>query len=307
MSPNDRPRAICFGKLPIAGDFVRGHASAPELATLDEWIEQGMHRSRTTFGGAWQARFDALPPVRFLFHAVPNGPVLAGWWKASRDAAGRRYPFLIAVRLPGIKPADEPLLPVALAGFFAAARRLLDGSWQGLDVPDVIAAVQDLEFDIDLARARAEHAAACGTESTASTWAGGSDAPELLFQDLEDLAVAAVSPRFAVRWPTRGEPVDVSYWLAVLAHFGAPPPCLLLWHSAADLAPGIARAVLGRLEPRLFTGMVFFDHDDDDAYDLGRDHGDDHRLPDARRRFGDVVAHGTQARSLAALRNGVRR
>jgi hypothetical protein len=56
----------------------------------------------------------------------------------------------------------------------------------------------------------------------------------------------------------------------------------------------------------MFTGMVFFDHDDDDAYDLGRAYGDGKRLPEAQRRFAAVLSRDSQGQVLTALRQEVR-
>ena len=46
MPANPEARSICFGKLPIAGDFLRGDGAAPEFGELDDWIQHGLYESQ---------------------------------------------------------------------------------------------------------------------------------------------------------------------------------------------------------------------------------------------------------------------
>ncbi|MEZ6037380.1 MAG: type VI secretion system-associated protein TagF [Planctomycetota bacterium] len=296
------PRTFCFGKLPIAGDFLHGVDAVPEFGELDDWIQHGMYKSQQLLGGEWQARFDALPRARFLWTAG-RGVALAGWWLASRDAVGRRYPFLVGARVAAT-PAQHALLPVALDDFFAAARHWLEQGFDGRSVPEVIAAAQALPCRFDADAAPGAQRAALGAAGTASCWAGHGDRAELLLHDLQQAADEGAPP-YSLRWPSRGDNADVAFWLAALAHFGATAPRLVLWHGDAA-APGTVRTVFGELSPRQFAGMVFFDRDDDDAYDIGRDHGDAQRLRDATRDFAAAVAATTPADALAALPGGRR-
>ncbi|MCB9877479.1 MAG: type VI secretion system-associated protein TagF [Planctomycetes bacterium] len=303
---SDAARTFCFGKLPLAGDFLHGVDAVPEFAELDDWIQHGMYKSQQQLGADWQARFDALPPARFLWTAE-RGVALAGWWRASRDAVGRRYPFLVGARVPAT-PTQHALLPVALDDFFAAARGWLDGICSpgggGRGVPEVIAQAHALPCAPDLAASRTAQAAALQRAATAACWAGHGDRAELLMHDLQQAAREGSLP-YSLRWPSRGEGADLAFWLAAMAHFGAPAPRLVLWHGDAA-APGVVRAVLGELTPRQFAGVLFFDRDDDDAYDIGRDHGDARRLGDAVRDFAAAVAAPTAAAALAALPGGRR-
>jgi type VI secretion system ImpM family protein len=290
MPTSAEPQSFCFGKLPLAGDFIRGDGPVPEFAELDDWIQHGMYESQRQLGGEWQRRFDALPPARFLWTAG-RGTAIAGWWLASRDAVGRRYPFVLAARVPDLRPGDYALLPTALADWFADARALLDGAFAGLDVVGTITAADRLPCRLDLDRAR-EHQA-----GSQPSWAGHDEPAQLLLHDLEQVAAAATPPSYSLRWPS--EPVDLSFWLAAMAWFGSPTPRLVLWHGDAN-ARGVARVVIGELRPKLFSGVIFFDRDDDDAYDLGRG-ADAARLDAASRRFGAAASARTQAEAIAAL------
>jgi type VI secretion system protein ImpM len=297
------PRIGCFGKLPIAGDFIRGDAAVPELAAFDAWIEPGLYRSQQRLGTAFQAQWDALPAVRFLWRSAPGAPLLTGWLAASRDAAGRRYPFVIAAALPAGNPAA--LTPTWLQPFVAGAKALLDGTWRGLDPVGVAATVAALPRGGDADAAAQQLARERAVTAVATAWQGLTASPELLVDELAELAAASPAPSYGLRWPTRGEEVDAAFWLDALAHFGVSGAMLLIWQTATATLAGGARLVLGRLDPRTFHGMLFPALDDDDAYDLGR-FVDGNRVAAAERRFGGVVKAGSHTAALATLRQGAR-
>jgi type VI secretion system ImpM family protein len=297
------PRIGCFGKLPIAGDFIRGDAAVPELAAFDAWIEPGLYRSQQRLGAGFQERWDALPTVRFLWRSGPGAPLLTGWLSASRDAAGRRYPFVVAAAVPAATPAA--LTPGWLQPFVAGAKSLLDGTWRGLDPVGVAAAVAALPRSGDPEAAAQQLARERSVTDVATAWEGLTASPELLVDELAELAAANPAPNYGLRWPTRGGELETAFWLDALAHFGVSGAMLLVWQTATATVAGGARLVLGRLDPRTFHGMVFPTLDDDDAYDLGR-FVDGNRVATAQRRFGGAVKAGSHAAALAALRQGAR-
>lgn len=302
MRASSQPHSICFGKLPIAGDFLRGDGAAPEFSELDDWIQHGLYDSQQRLGAAWQERFDALPPLRFLW-TNGQGPTLAGWWQSSRDSVGRRYPFLLATRLPKVRPADYAALPIALGDYFRNARTLLDSAFTNHSVVSAIEAAQALPCELDLQAARAKLQHELQNASAAAAWTGHPETPELLLHDLEQVSRQRTPPQYSLRWSTRGDAVDMSFWLQAMAKFGQPTPRLMLWHDAKDAnsSGGCARAVLCPLEARTLTGTLFFNHDDSEAYDMGRGAADDNRTREARSRFAQTVQADTQANALTSL------
>lgn len=296
-------QSICFGKLPIAGDFLRGDGAAPEFTELDDWIQHGMYDSQQRLGNTWQARFDALPRTKFIWSAG-RGPVIAGWWQASQDAVGRRYPFLLAARLSSVSTNNFPALPFALADYLGDAERLLDTEFAGHDVVSAIETAQNLPCDIDWDRAHAQLEASQHKATAQDAWAGHEDIPELLLYDLEQVSSQYSPPQYSLRWPSRGDTADVSFWLRAMSAFGQHSARMLMWHEAgstAEDAPGSVRAALCELSPRLFTGMTFFDHEDDEAYDMGRGVSDDKRTRSARARFAATVRADSQTSAIASL------
>ncbi|MFT5155153.1 MAG: type VI secretion system ImpM family protein, partial [Planctomycetota bacterium] len=295
MASSPQAHSICFGKLPIAGDFLRGDGAAPEFRELDDWIQHGMYESQQRLGNGWQEQFDALPRDQFLW-TNGEGVVIAGFWQSSRDSVGRRYPFLLAARLQNVKPQDYAALPFALADYFRDAATLLSTEFAGKDVVSAIETAQGLPcvIDWDSAHAQLRDSQAAATANDA--WAGHADAPELLLHDLEQVASQKTPPLYSLRWPTRGADADIAFWLAAMAKFGQATPRLLMWHGAAGSeTTGAARVAFCPLEPRLFAGMAFVHHDDDDAYDMGRGTGEDSRMQSARKRFAATVRADNQA------------
>ena len=286
----------CFGKLPAFGDFVRGDAHVPELAQLDAWVEPGLYRAQRQLGDGFAARWQQLPPLRFVF--CPDGAerALTGWLIASRDAAGRRYPLLLAVRQAR---GDVRSLPLRSSAFAAAARRCVEGGFPGLDPVGVTAAVHALPGLTD-----GSHQRAFADAPSAAAWQG-CPAPAAVLHELAAATANAAPPRYALRWPSRGDDVDAAFWLEVVMQLGGRCPRLLLWHAAVDRAPGAMRLSLGPLEPSTFPGMVFHELDDDGAYDLGRATNGSEIV--AAQRFDAVARTANQAEALRALSAGSRR
>lgn len=87
--------AACVGKVPTHGDFVRYRATAPALRAFDEWLQSGLFRARKR-RAELDAAYDAAPAYRFIYQAPTDAPPLIGVMQASRDRAGRMYPFTVA-------------------------------------------------------------------------------------------------------------------------------------------------------------------------------------------------------------------
>lgn len=87
-------RLVLFGKLPAHGDFVARGLSTNERAWWDGALSAGL----VAAGGVAMstAAYDRAPPWRFLL-SRPEGE-LSGTLAASMDAAGRRFPVMVAYR-----------------------------------------------------------------------------------------------------------------------------------------------------------------------------------------------------------------
>lgn len=85
---------MLFGKLPTHGDFVARGVGAGEREALDDWLSGSMADARTAYGDGFDALYDCAPPWHFATSSDDGWQ--AGVVVASIDAAGRRYPLLLA-------------------------------------------------------------------------------------------------------------------------------------------------------------------------------------------------------------------
>lgn len=133
---------LSFGKLPIAGDFVRYGASGTAVEAIDAWFQQGLYAARARMPASFDDAFDSAPASSFLFNPRNGAAALAGVMKPSRDQSGRRYPFLIAAEVDESLRAgrEAARIPVRFGAFFAWATHLVDEATAGRlshrDLPD---------------------------------------------------------------------------------------------------------------------------------------------------------------------------
>ena len=92
----------CFGKLPSRGDFVGGEGSHQLMHMLDRWSGHALELMARN--PAWRQLYDGAVPLHFAFLGSGNRVAVAGHFVPSRDASGRRFPFLLATRLEVARP-----------------------------------------------------------------------------------------------------------------------------------------------------------------------------------------------------------
>ena len=115
-----------FGKLPTAGDFVRSGTGSAIATDLEQFLHGGVdafHQERCS-----PDVFDAGRTYGFLFRStdprVAEG--LVGLLSPSRDAVGRRFPFVVFDTIDGrqTQGGNGYLLPLAAGDFLEHALRL---------------------------------------------------------------------------------------------------------------------------------------------------------------------------------------
>ncbi len=97
-------RAILYGKLPAHGDFVTRGLSHAERDRIDDWLAGAMAEARAEHGDAFEDRYDAAPPWRFVTGQAETD--CAGALVPSMDGVGRRFPLLVGVMGAGPAGAD---------------------------------------------------------------------------------------------------------------------------------------------------------------------------------------------------------
>lgn len=98
-----------FGKLPSLGDFVARGLDFGLRDGIDHWLSGEMQECRERFGDQFEERYDSAPAWCFV-DCDPDGNWSGGALCASVDAAGRRFPIMIAA------PAEDCAEAAALSG-----------------------------------------------------------------------------------------------------------------------------------------------------------------------------------------------
>lgn len=83
-----------YGKLPISPEFLRLHAAGPEVRWLDDWLQRGVLYAKAMEGPRWSALVAESELWNFMYVPAGQGRIVCGVLFASRDKAGRSFPFL---------------------------------------------------------------------------------------------------------------------------------------------------------------------------------------------------------------------
>jgi type VI secretion system protein ImpM len=111
------PHTLHFGKLPSRGDFVRSAGNPALVHRLDAWLSQTV--ALMSEDPRWKLVYDAAAPVDFAVLGPGHPMGLAGHLIPSRDAAGRRFPFVRAAAFAVPAPAETlPCCPMGLVPFW---------------------------------------------------------------------------------------------------------------------------------------------------------------------------------------------
>lgn len=138
---------VCFGKLPVHGDFVRYNADSSAARDFDTWFREGLHTSRSRLGARLKPVAREAVAHRFVFCPTTAPFLLLGVMKMSRDATGRTYPFMVATEMPRGEWGGASIahLPVASTEFLDAAEALVEDAVAGRvprgDLPDRLRAI----------------------------------------------------------------------------------------------------------------------------------------------------------------------
>jgi len=136
-----------YGKLPSQGDFVTRRLPWEFTAAWDDWLQQGMHASRTALGERWLELYLSAPVWRFQLAPGVCGPL--GWrgvFFASVDRVGRYFPLTLAfASAPARAGAGvAPTLALDVAGWIAAEDAALAGLDPALPIEQLELALQAL-------------------------------------------------------------------------------------------------------------------------------------------------------------------
>ncbi|GEM_PF-3364619 len=130
---------LYYGKLPAFGDFVRYNASLPEIQWFDQWIQEGLYISQKRLNPAGKLIYASSPVYNFLLSFQDTETFVTGLMKPSNDKVGRKFPFIVALRIPDsiLRPDYKPLLPVMYRSFYTEAYSFAEAGSSGTTSEDL--------------------------------------------------------------------------------------------------------------------------------------------------------------------------
>lgn len=143
--------ATYFGKTPRHADFVRGRGHEKLISLLDDWITRAMQALSQR--PDWKSTYDGTSALHFAFVSPTSMLSLIGTLSPSRDASGRRFPFLTASTIPRHDLRLFRCAPSALANSYGALSTLSDSAVAGMELDQLENELNRLDCarDFDLA------------------------------------------------------------------------------------------------------------------------------------------------------------
>lgn len=149
-----------FGKIPARGDFVKGSYNPQVFKMLDVWLSQTMELLAED--ARWKSIYDRAPPLQYVCLGSRSKLAIAGLLAASRDAAQRRYPLVLATPLEVVQALDFMTgVPLLLQSFWHRCQQECSGLIQPqADAEAQLRALDGLQLPVEgIFRATAEHGA----------------------------------------------------------------------------------------------------------------------------------------------------
>lgn len=143
-------QALYFGKLPSRGDFVRSAAGSALIHSIDQWMSQTLELLAED--ARWKLVYDEAPPVHFAILGAQSNAGLVGHIAASRDASGRRFPFVMAASFDVPEPPDFlPYSPQALSPVWGQLDAQVRQALQAQDFGDVQEQLSAAPLELEVA------------------------------------------------------------------------------------------------------------------------------------------------------------
>lgn len=106
-----------FGKLRSHGDFVGRRLPAALRHRFDQWLQEGLVRSKQELGQDWLPTWSTSPLWRFVVgEGVCDEHAWAGVMMPSADRVGRCFPLLVVARIDG-RPSLSDCLTLHIKWF----------------------------------------------------------------------------------------------------------------------------------------------------------------------------------------------
>lgn len=277
-----------YGKLPVSREFLRLHAAGPELRELDEWFERGVQYAKAKSGPDWPALLAQADIWNFLFVPEGNGRVVCGAVFASRDEAGRSFPFFTFLLLErrGLPPTPW-LIPLSCRAFLTQTRQLLQQLRADLDWNGFRTRVETLPTEVDTdASLEAGFEDYLSRTTTGEFWShlcAAADHPQqdglshartmrLHPVDTQSGRVGSWGLKLPLAKGKAAETYDLPFWFELQARLhgvkkGAWPALFAFWNRAPSTVEPCVLLSFGRSSPNLTRFIVTPDVQDDAWYE----------------------------------------
>ncbi len=271
-----------YGKLPVSPEFLRSHASGPEVRELDDWFERGIQYAKGRAGSDWSAMMTQADIWNFLFVPEGAGRVVCGAVFASRDRAGRSFPFLTFLLLECRRVPPAPwLIPLKCRLFLDKARQLLRQLRADLDWNSFRAHTEHLETEVDMDPMIETGFEEYLSRTTISEfWNGVISTPNTVADDTAQRPRSASGSQggtggrhLPLLKGCTAETYDVPFWLELHARTsgGSLKPLstsIAFWNRESSMIEACALVSMGRPSPNL-ARFIVSPSVTDDAWDSG--------------------------------------
>lgn len=143
MSPTCAAGASYFGKLPARGDFVKGGMRVELIQQLDQWTTAWM--ALLAEDPRWKLLFDSASELDFAFVSAQRTVSVVGHLKPSRDAAGRRFPFIAAAVVNRKDTQPFRCGPVGFTCPWSTLRRIVGEACGASNPGEILAELRQLD------------------------------------------------------------------------------------------------------------------------------------------------------------------
>ncbi len=133
----------CFGKLPVAADFIGHHLHDHDALALERWLQEGVGSARERFGTRSDGLLRQIRPTFFiLWWTDPRIPII-GVLLPGKDRSGRNFPFAVFFQArASVSAGILDGAPLLFERFLSEAARIGAHSWE--DIAALIGAIDGL-------------------------------------------------------------------------------------------------------------------------------------------------------------------
>ena len=132
-------RAGFMGKIPARADFVRHHASTPEIKQIDQWIHEGIAYLARRFPADWKERIVGFNQISCYISGEGLTPAIIGVIRPSQDKSGRHHPFMeFAISSSAQVAHTLPFVALRFADFYTKSGRLRKRNGSDLDIEGLV-------------------------------------------------------------------------------------------------------------------------------------------------------------------------